>query len=50
VDVQDVLFANNEYSVRVMGLISFLLHYSIEWKQSGAWNFETWQNLGYNLH
>ena len=44
-DVKVVFLENNEYSVRVMGLISSLLHYCIECKQSGAWNFETWQNL-----
>ena len=45
-DVEDILLENSEYSVRVMGLINFLLYYGIECKQSGAWNFETWQNKG----
>ena len=35
-DVEDVLLENSEYSVRVMGLISFLLHYCIQCKQSDA--------------
>jgi len=29
VDIEDVLLGNSEYSVRIMGLISFLLHYCI---------------------
>jgi len=46
VDVEDVLLNNSEYSVRVMGLISFLLHYCIECKQSGVWNFEMTKSGG----
>ena len=29
VDIEDVLLVNSDYSVRIMGLISFLLHYCI---------------------
>ena len=40
VDVEDVLLGSNEYSVRIMGLISFLLHYCIV--MQAIWCLKIW--------
>ena len=40
VDFEDVRFGNSEYSVRIMGLISFVLHYCIVMK--AIWCLKFW--------
>ena len=40
VDTKDVRFGNSEYSVRIMGLISFVLHYCIVMK--AIWCLKFW--------
>jgi len=45
VDFEDVLLGNSEYSVRIMGLISFLLHYCIVMQAGVCWQvFEILKN------
>ena len=40
VDIEDVVFGNSEYSVRIMGLISFLLRYCIV--MQAIWCLKFW--------